>query len=470
MALAALFAAALTACGGGDDDTPPNVAVNGVLVIPMKTAAASQKIVAQHFEAGKSARAQDAKCLLVPAGYDPLGSVPIVFKDAGGGTVATLTTDACGVFSGSVPPSAASLSATPSGAEPLSQPISHFSGATPTVVSALPVASKLLISVLQDLGGGKVALTVSDSATGKAVLGLGSESFAFAVGTAAVGTSGVTYGASTAQAASVGIALDASGSMYELVGQTAKTKLQIASAAAHELISGLNAGADEAGMTIFDDAVFTMNDATLASNVFVWGDNTGKSTAPYTVSAGGLTKDIGRLHVIADLYDRFSQIYLPGGADPVHPSTGNVRLLSWYPFGGGTSFFDATSSAAAQLKAGANARRIVVAMTDGVDNSSTKTAATVVGEAKAAGVPLYMVAFGSLGSVDEPTMQTMAQQTGGEYKRVDGIDIAGLFQSIQTGIRFQYVASLAKAPAGGSTLTATVKASGQSVTRDLLIR
>ena len=62
---------------------------------------------------------------------------------------------------------------------------------------------------------------------------------------------------------------------------------------------------------------------------------------------------------------------------------------------GETALFDATYEAINVLEAdGARGKRAVVAMTDGIDNSSRRRVEEVVERAKEANVPLYMLAFG----------------------------------------------------------------------------
>ncbi len=461
----------LAACGGGGDGgsgdsngSDDTRSVKGVLVQPQGTAAASAAILARQ---GRSReQAASAACPAVPDGYDPLASLTVSFRDAADIEVASLTTDACGNFAGDVPSTATTVKAAPTGATPIEQPVSGFTGAAPALASAMPATADLVISVLQDLGSGKVALSVTDSLTGKSVLGLGGTNFAFKTGANPVVPTGVAYGASTAQSASVALVLDASGSMSTRVGTTGKTRNQLAAASAHELLNGLTSGADDAGVVVFDSDSVVINDASLAS--MRWIDAAGASVAPYTFSVTGMTSTIAQLRPIADLYNENSAIYR-NGTDPVHAATGSLRL-AWSPFGGATAYYDGTSDGLALVAQGGNARKIVVAMTDGENNSSRKSIDTVIAEAKTAGIPLYTVAFGEAREVDEAGMQRMAAETGGEYKRVEGADVTGLFQSIQTGIRFQYVASFASAFGSATVLTSTVSAGGKQATRDLTIR
>jgi VWFA-related protein len=83
---------------------------------------------------------------------------------------------------------------------------------------------------------------------------------------------------------------------------------------------------------------------------------------------------------------------------------------------GETALFDATYVAIATLEAnGSKGKRAVIAMTDGVDNSSRRRVAEVIERAQEAKIPLYMLGFGRKGELDEKTMKAMADKTGGKY-------------------------------------------------------
>lgn len=83
---------------------------------------------------------------------------------------------------------------------------------------------------------------------------------------------------------------------------------------------------------------------------------------------------------------------------------------------GETALFDATYAAIATLEAsGTRGKRAVVAMTDGVDNSSRRRVEEVIERAREAKIPLHMLGFGRKGELDEKAMQAMAERTGGKY-------------------------------------------------------
>jgi VWFA-related protein len=83
---------------------------------------------------------------------------------------------------------------------------------------------------------------------------------------------------------------------------------------------------------------------------------------------------------------------------------------------GETALFDAVYTAVATLDAeGADGKRAVVALTDGIDNMSRRRVDEVIARAKEAKIPLFMLGFGRQGEIDVKTMTEMANQTGGKF-------------------------------------------------------
>src|SRR4029077_5400272 len=100
--------------------------------------------------------------------------------------------------------------------------------------------------------------------------------------------------------------------------------------------------------------------------------------------------------------------------------------------GGETALLDAVYAAVATLEAdGARGKRAVVAMTDGVDNSSRRRVDEVIERAREAKIALYMLGFGRKGELDETTMQAMATQTGGKYYHAQNEkDLLEIFENL----------------------------------------
>jgi VWFA-related protein len=83
---------------------------------------------------------------------------------------------------------------------------------------------------------------------------------------------------------------------------------------------------------------------------------------------------------------------------------------------GETALFDAVYTGIAALEAdAAKGKRAVVAMTDGIDNSSRRRVEEVIERAKDADIKLYLLGFGRHDEIDHKTMTKMAEETGGEY-------------------------------------------------------
>jgi VWFA-related protein len=83
---------------------------------------------------------------------------------------------------------------------------------------------------------------------------------------------------------------------------------------------------------------------------------------------------------------------------------------------GETALFDAVYTGIATLETdGTPGKRAVVAMTDGIDNSSRRRLDEVLERARAADIPLYLLGFGREGELDRETMERMANETKGKY-------------------------------------------------------
>jgi VWFA-related protein len=139
------------------------------------------------------------------------------------------------------------------------------------------------------------------------------------------------------------------------------------------------------------------------------------------------TPKIKALHTAAS---RFVSIMPSTGRTtliPFHTTVGTPRPFSNDKLGlqsaikdltpqGETALFDATYAAIATLEAdGTRGKRAVVAMTDGIDNSSRRRVDEVIDRAREAKIALFMLGFGRKGELDEKTMIEMASQTGGKY-------------------------------------------------------
>jgi len=145
---------------------------------------------------------------------------------------------------------------------------------------------------------------------------------------------------------------------------------------------------------------------------------------------------------------------------------------------GETAVFDAVYSAIATLEAeNPKGKRVVVALTDGVDNSSRRRVDEVIERAKEAKIPIYMLGFGRTGELDVDVMKRLADETGGQYYYAgnqsklmehfeslairihdDGIDEASLQQlSQETGGRYYPAKNVADLKIIMQNVTSTIQ-------------
>jgi VWFA-related protein len=94
------------------------------------------------------------------------------------------------------------------------------------------------------------------------------------------------------------------------------------------------------------------------------------------------------------------------------------RRIAGLKANGGTLLYDATFAGVETLEAGgAEGKRAVVVLTDGVDEApgSRRSDQAVIDRAKELKVPLYMLGLGRPQEINEKVMKRMAAETGGEY-------------------------------------------------------
>jgi len=85
-----------------------------------------------------------------------------------------------------------------------------------------------------------------------------------------------------------------------------------------------------------------------------------------------------------------------------------------------TALYDAAYEGLETLNAGRSiekgpTRRALVVLSDGEDTNSRRTDDDVIARARADGVKIYMLGLGQKGELNEPVMQRIARETGGEY-------------------------------------------------------
>lgn len=481
---------ALAACGGGDDGgggtnppgggTTPTVSVSGSLVTPETATTTTLRVFASTSDTVVAAA---AVCPDVPTSYLPLAGVSVSFLDASGASTATaVTTDACGKFTATVPQSTTQVSAAPPGAKVIKVPVSTFTTATSSIVSAVPAAASYQLASMQ-YANAKLAFTIVDTVTNKAVLGLPSSAVSLKVNTQAKPVGTITYAATQAQGnASVALAIDASGSMdttvYDPVTNNALkdaqgntlTRFRMAALAANAFLNGKQAG-DEVGYVLFDHRVTWLDQAffngtsqpTIALQALA-----DSSAYTYSYTNSGFSTNTALLRFPIDVYNYSSKLWGTSRVDALNAASPQVRATSSYPWGGSTAAYDAGSAALQKVVTASNARKLVVLLTDGEDNYSQKTPDTLIAEAKTAGVPVWTVALGA--DANAAKLQRIATETGGNFvSSTDPSALAAQFIAIQTGIVFQYQTGALTGIATGDTLALSIAVGADTVSRSLIV-
>jgi Ca-activated chloride channel family protein len=141
---------------------------------------------------------------------------------------------------------------------------------------------------------------------------------------------------------------------------------------------------------------------------------------------------------------------------PLGPAPGDILAQLdgvQRPFGA-TSLFDAIAETGRTLAAGSGTRRAVVALTDGVDNASTLTAAEVSGLASSIDVPVYIIIVVSpldadgedphpslnLGKMVSGQLGDLARWTGGDiFVSLGPQQAARTARELVTELRQQYL-------------------------------
>jgi VWFA-related protein len=107
----------------------------------------------------------------------------------------------------------------------------------------------------------------------------------------------------------------------------------------------------------------------------------------------------------------FSDVPLPPG--PFTSSRTQLeKTIRGLKAKGETALFDAIYEAIMALEAdGQSGKRAIIAMTDGIDNSSRRRSDEVIARAREAKIPLYLLGFGREGELDACVMQKLAKET-----------------------------------------------------------
>jgi VWFA-related protein len=114
-------------------------------------------------------------------------------------------------------------------------------------------------------------------------------------------------------------------------------------------------------------------------------------------------------------FDKRLEEVTPFSLDPALLRRGLDRVDPW----GSTSLHDAVAATARQLGARPSPRRAVVAITDGLDNSSEMSAEAASGVASSSDVPVYVLAVADSDRKLDPSEAALEPVEGGGVARLD---------------------------------------------------
>lgn len=222
----------------------------------------------------------------------------------------------------------------------------------------------------------KVYLVANDN-NGQPVFGLQRENFSLREDGSPVSITDFT--AAGSQVTTVVLVIDRSGSMNDA------GKITGAQQAATSFVEHLQPGQDQLGLIVFNRAIDVLE--------------------PFATVTEGSKQDV------------INQI-------------GALRA------GGGTEFYRAVQAAIAQLGP-VQGRKVVLALTDGLDGDAQRALQPTIGAAMDASVAIYPIGLGS--DVDAASLQQLADATGGEYFfSPSAAELEQLYLEIGSNLRNEY--------------------------------
>lgn len=209
-------------------------------------------------------------------------------------------------------------------------------------------------------------------------------------------------------------------------------------------ITGLSAG----DFTISEDG------APVAVEAFTGGGATAISTVLVIDRSGSMERD-AKMAGARDAADTFVEQMRPGDASALIAFSSNVRVLQDFTVNqaalsnaiaglnanGGTALYDSIA-AGVDLLAAQDGRRVLLVLTDGEDESSRLNLQDAIAAANNQGQPVYLVGLGEtgfFGSINEPVLQRIADETGGAYFYAPHADeLAQLYADLAGGLQEEY--------------------------------
>lgn len=483
----------LTACRGGSDSTDANAesdaansssyTYSGSLVIPRSVAAQSARALNRDIF-----RPFSAECPNVPDGYEPMANAKVTLEDSSGTALgAETTTDNCGVFTLTVPQAdvtgqEAVISASLDGYKTLKAHADNFvqaegDAASTVIASTIPASASYIISAIQKASGDELMFSVTDSSTNNAVIQLTKAAFSVSVNDQPIAISTLNSSDQLGVASSNALALDGSFSMTDLaytvqgtpvkdVNGTTYTLHRLTALAAHQFASEKSA-TDEVAIIPFDSKVNLLTNQFLSEFDFV--DNADNSVT-YDYSDSGFVVDKAKLHFAIDMYNPHSGLWIGQNPfDQTHADRSDdiVSTSSDYEWGGGTELEGAINSSLDALITRNNTIKRAFVMTDGESPFSDRVG--LIDMANQNSIPVHSIALGA--DADEEDLKAISEQTGGTYyKVINTSDIVGIYSSLQTTIKYAYLAALSTPLQAGDVVKLSLEINGETVTRELTIQ
>ena len=145
--------------------------------------------------------------------------------------------------------------------------------------------------------------------------------------------------------------------------------------------------------------------------------------------------------------DRAGVIAFDSRIDRLQPLTNNTavlrRAIDGIRANGGTALYDAIYQGLEELQ-GEDGRRILLALTDGIDNASRRTPQDIINLAQDEGITIYTIGLGQermiFSELDGTTLRQIAHATGGEYYQTpSAAELAEMYQRIAAVVQNEYV-------------------------------
>lgn len=497
LAFAITSALMLSACGGGgggsDSGTTPNDSNNsggtdnlstysGSLVVPQSVSLRSARVLQpQNFVSYSDT------CPNVPDGYEPMANAMVALKDTDGNQLGESTTsDACGVFKLQVGSDQnvnddSVISASLNGYKELKAHAQNFEQGTDSdsnaaVASTIPASAAYVISAIQKASGDELMFSVTDTVSNNAVIQLTKTAFTVSVNNQPLTISSLNSSDQLGVASSNVMSLDASGSMFSRVRDdngdyvldqqgNYYTLHRLTALAAHQFITEKNT-VDEIGVMPFDSRVELINNQ-LLSDYELFDENDNLITFDY--SDDSFASDKAKLHFAVDMYNPESQMWGPTNDDANHADRSDhvAAIEGGYRWGGGTELEGAISDSLTALKSRNNAIKRAFVLTDG--NSTFGDRQGLIDTAVANAIPVHAVAVGA--GANETDLKVIANDTGGTYyKIVDSQDLVGIYSSLQTTIKYAYLAKINAPLQAGDEVKLSLEINGENVERTITIQ